>query len=102
MKVVGKILFVGPIVKQSDKDKERGLRFQTVFREEDAVTNVGGKQYSESLIYSIKSVDPLNVKVDESYLFNGKLWDLATDEQYHIRGLSNATFKKYILDESED
>lgn len=87
MKIKGTVLQVGTINKPNEKDLKKGLRYLTVVAE-NIKKSFGEKVYDERLIYTIKSVDMLDLEVGEVCIFDGKLWELRTEDNEPIRGLT--------------
>ena len=92
MKIKAKVLDSSLIKKPSEKDLKKGLRYITVVVEVFSKT-VNEKEYGEALLYTIKSVDQLDLELNQFYIFDGKLWEMRTDDQEPIRGL---TLKEFI------
>lgn len=87
MKIKATVLQTGAISKPTEKDLKKGLRYLTVVVEELKKT-FGSEVYQERLIYTIKSVDELDIENGEVCIFDGKLWELRTEDNEPIRGLT--------------
>lgn len=93
MKVIGTVEATGSIENKSKKDIEKGYRFLTVFRENNKKT-INGNTFTESVVYQVKSVDDLGLEVGETYIFDGRVWEMKDDQQNTMRGMTGMSFEK--------
>lgn len=87
MKIKATVIDISRMDNPNDKDKKKGLRYLTVVSEQTKKF-LGGKTYDETLFYTIKSQDELDLEIGEVCIIDGKLWEMRTDDNVPIRGLT--------------